>query len=94
MHLVPVNPVHSVHEAPQDEAVVVVAVTQQTGPPPSKAAQSDGCKHSQSTEPVTGQAVPTGSHVDAMVEPEGTSQQCWFAEHVMVAPPSTPLKGQ
>jgi hypothetical protein len=94
MHLVPVNPVHSVHEFPQDVTVIGVAVTQQTGPPASAAVQSDGSSHCQSTEFATGHAVPAGSHVEGVVEPDGTSQQCWPAAQVTLLPPSTPLKGQ
>jgi len=93
MHFVPVNPVHSVHAFAPHVTVVVVAVMQQTGPPPSKAVQSIASLHSQSIDPV-GHAVPAATQVDGGPEAEDASQQCWPAAQLMSAPPSTPLKGQ
>lgn len=76
MHFVPVNPFHSVQPASHDVTVVLVApTTQQTAPPPSKFAQSAGCRHSQSMVP-DAHAVPGGWHADAVEEPCGVSQQC------------------
>lgn len=76
MHFVPVNPFHSVHPASQDVTVILVAPTmQQTAPPPSKFAQSAGCRHSQSIAP-DAHAVPGDSQVDGVEEPCGVSQQC------------------
>jgi hypothetical protein len=93
MHLVPVNPLHSVHEFAPQVSVVGVAVMQQTGPPPWKAVQSIASLHSQSMDPV-GQAVPPATQVDGGPEAAADSQQCWPAAQLMSLPPSTPLKGQ
>ena len=76
MHFVPVNPLHSVQPASQDVTVIWVApTTQHTAPPPSKFAQSAGCRHSQSMVP-DAQAVPADWHVDGIDAPCGVSQQC------------------
>ncbi len=90
---VPVKAVHSGHVMPQWVAVVGLPVPQHTGPAAAPT-QSMASRHCQSTEPVTGHAVPAGSQVEGDVAPSGTSQQCWPAAHVTLLPPLTPLKGQ
>jgi hypothetical protein len=94
MHLVPVKLFHSGQVTPQWVAVVAVPVPQQTGVPASRDVQSIGASHCQSTEPVTGHAVPIASHVEGVEDPTGTSQQCWPGLHVMGLPASSALKGQ
>lgn len=92
--VVPVNAVHSGHVTPQDVAVVGMPWPQQMGPAEPAPAQSMASSHCQTIDIATGHAVPAATHVDALVEPTGTSQHCSPAAHVWVAPPSTPLNGQ
>lgn len=94
-HVVPVNAVHSGHDVPQ----VVVSVVgmpwpQQMAPAEPAPAQSMASSHCQTIELATGHAAPTATHVDALVEPTGTSQHCWPGAHVWVLPASLTLKGQ
>jgi hypothetical protein len=93
-HFVPVKPVHSGHVTPHDVSVVGEPVPQQMGPAAPVAVQSMASSHCQSTEPVTGHAVPIGSHVDGVPADSGVSQQCWPAAHVTALPASPVLKGQ
>jgi hypothetical protein len=90
-HVVPVKPVHSAQVTPHELAVVGEPVPQQTGPA-ELVAQSMASRHCQSTEPVTGHAVPIATQVDSAEDPSGVSQQCWPAVHVMLE--DAPLNGQ
>jgi hypothetical protein len=93
-HAVPPKPVHSAHVTPHEVAVVgAVAVPQQIGPPVAPT-QSMASSHCQLMEPVTGHAVPAGTHVEGVPAVEGVSQHVWPAAHVWVVPPSAALNGQ
>ena len=75
-HVVPVNPVHSGHVLPHELAVVGEPWPQQTWPAPASPAQSMASSHCHTIELATGQAAPTATHVDGLLEPTGTSQHC------------------
>lgn len=93
MHRVPVKPFHSVHVFPHELTLVVVPITQQTGPPASKEVQSTAAVHCQSIV-FAGHAVPASTQVDGVVEPDGVSQQCWPAAQLPLPPPSGLSNGQ
>ena len=93
--VVPPKGLHSGHVMPHVlVSVVGVPWPQQMGPAEPAPAQSIASSHCHTTEFATGHAAPTATHVDGLVEPTGTSQHCWPAAHVWVAPPSAPLNGQ